>query len=396
MKVHVIGTGVISALGENSAANYHALSNGKHGITADSSYLDSFVSGIPVARVMQSNSELAEMLTVSDRLPRTALLGMTAAKEAVQPFIKEMAGARIGYISGTTVGGMDLTEGFFRQEMKGKGSGKLSDLIYHECGKISNLIAKEIGVIDFVTTLNTACSSSANAIMLASRMIKSGYLDFAIAGGTDALTAFTLNGFNTLLLLDNELCRPFDSSRKGLNLGEGAGYLLLASEKMSQKLGIDVHAEVSGYANASDAYHQTALSEDGTGPSLVLKNALEIAGIHPKDVGYINLHGTATTNNDIAEGVAIKKVFGDNVPAFSSTKAYTGHTLGASGGIEAVFTVQSIVNQKSIAALRFNTPMPETGLIPVTESKPLKIEHALSNSFGFGGNCCSLLFSRKH
>jgi 3-oxoacyl-[acyl-carrier-protein] synthase-1 len=289
---------------------------------------------------------------------------------------------------------MDNTEKFFYNYLKDKSAGKLHQIVNHECGKVSHLIAENIHATHFVTTINTACSSSANAIAFAARMIKSGRLDIVVAGGTDAITAFTINGFNTLLLLDNELCRPFDARRKGLNLGEGAGYLVLVSEKIASLPNIKILAELSGYGNASDSFHQTALSDEGAGPYLAMQQAIDMAGLTPHDIDYINLHGTATLNNDLAESNSINRLFYEKIPALSSTKSYTGHTLGASGGVEAVFSVLALLNQRTLPNLRFDVPMPETGLLPETVAQPKELKNVLSNSFGFGGNCCSLLFSK--
>ena len=394
MKVFIAGIGVFTAAGDDCAGNLSALLEKRHGIHASSSGIDNLMGDFPIARIMYSNSELAVRAGVSVSWPRTALLGVIAAKESAVSSGLDFSKYRTGFISGTTVGGMDSTENFFYSYSKDKNAGHISQVINHECGKISHLIAGAIRATDFVTTLNTACSSAANAIAFAARMIKSGRLDIVVAGGTDALTAFTLNGFNTLLLLDDELCRPFDARRKGLNLGEGAGYLVLVSEKIAHRTDSKVLAELSGYANASDSFHQTALSDEGNGPYLAMEGAVKRAGLSASDIGYINLHGTATSNNDISEGNAVLRLFADKLPALSSTKSYTGHTLGASGGVEAVYSVLALVNQTTLPNLRFEIPMPGFKLFPETEARHIELKHVLSNSFGFGGNCSSLLFSK--
>lgn len=394
MKVYIAGMGVCTALGENCATNLNALLEKRHGIHASSRDIDNMLDDFPIARIPLNNKHLARKADVSPNWPRTALLGVIAAREATASAGIDFSKYRFGFISGTTVGGMDLTESFFYSYIKNKNGGKLHQIINHECGKVSHLIAENIQATNFVTTLNTACSSAANAIAFAARMIKSGRLDIVVAGGSDALMAFTLNGFNTLLLLDNELCRPFDARRKGLNLGEGAGYLVLVSEKIANQSQSRVLAELSGYANANDSFHQTALSDEGVGPYLSMSGALNMAGVRASQVGYINLHGTATSNNDISEGIAISRLFGDQVPAMSSTKSYTGHTLGACGGIESVFSVQALMNQTTLPNLRFEVTMPEIELFPEADARSIDLNHVLSNSFGFGGNCCSLLFSK--
>jgi 3-oxoacyl-[acyl-carrier-protein] synthase-1 len=177
-----------------------------------------------------------------------------------------------------------------------------------------------------VSTVSTACSSSANSILFAARLIRQGILDVAIAGGADALTRFTLNGFNTLMILDREPCRPFDAKRNGLNLGEGAGYVVLASERVAASAP-KTYGRLSGYCNANDAYHQTASSPEGTGASLAMQGALKKSNLDPADIGYINLHGTGTQNNDLSEGMAVQKIFAPYYPPMSSTKAFTGIRL---------------------------------------------------------------------
>jgi len=253
------------------------------------------------------------------------------------------------------------------------------------------LIASYLGINDFITTISTACSSAANAIMLGARMIKHGLLDAAIVGGTDALCRFTLNGFNSLMILDKTHCRPFDRSRTGLNLGEGAGYLVLQSESSLQRT---PYCELSGYANTNEAYHQTGSSPEGDGAFLSMSEAIASSGISLEEIDYINVHGTGTPGNDASEGMALRRIFGEHVPPFSSVKAFIGHTLGASEGIEAVYSVLSIDKGLIYPNLNFTDAMPETGLIPETSfQEGIPIRHVLSNSFGFGGNDSSLLFS---
>ncbi len=255
-------------------------------------------------------------------------------------------------------------------------------------------MAEILGLTGFVSTVSTACSSSANSIMLAARMIRQGMLDVAVAGGVDALSTFTLNGFNTLMILDREPCRPFDQHRAGLNLGEGAGYVVLFSEKALAATGAHAWCRLSGWHNATDAYHQTASSPEGKGSFMAMTGALKIAGLQPDAIDYINVHGTGTPNNDQSEGTALRRVFGDACPAFSSTKAFTGHTLGASGGIEAVLSALSIRYGLIYPNLRFSTPIEGLDLAPETRfRRGENIRHVLSNSFGFGGNCSSLVFS---
>jgi 3-oxoacyl-[acyl-carrier-protein] synthase-1 len=197
------------------------------------------------------------------------------------------------------------------------------------------------------------------------------------------------------MILDNEWCRPFDESRAGLNLGEGAAYIVIESAESAAKRNVPVLAKVAGYANSNDAYHQTASSPDGKGATAAMQSTLQMAGISPKQVDYINAHGTATPNNDLSESTAIQNIFGDNWPPFSSTKAFTGHTLAAAGAIEAVYSVLSLQHNIIFPNLNFNNPIPEFNKRPITTLTNIEsLNYILSNSFGFGGNCSSLLFSK--
>ena len=219
---------------------------------------------------------------------------------------------------------------------------------------------------------------------------QNGLAKRAIVGGVDSLAKFTINGFNSLHILSADKCTPFDENRKGLNLGEGAAFLIL--EKEDAIAGKKVYAELTGYCNTNDAYHPSSLSDEGDGPYLSMKGALDTAGLLPGDISFINAHGTGTENNDLSESRAMLRLF-EKVPAFASTKANTGHTLGAAGAIEAVYSILNLVHQEVYAALNYKQPIAATGLEPVTAYAKTPLQHVMSNSFGFGGNCASLIFS---
>lgn len=387
----VAGEGVISAIGKNVRECLLALESGKAGM-GDITGLDTIYRGtIPVAEVRASDSDLQQLAGISEPASRTALLSLIAAREALDnASIPDPDRWRTGMVSANTVGGMDRTEAFFGRG----GRGKLREVVQHECGYTTEWVADRLNIRHYHTTISTACSSSANAIGFAAKLIRHGILDVAVAGGTDALTKFTLNGFNSLMILDRAWCKPFDNDRQGLNLGEGAGYLVLVSDAVAATLGRRTGCTLSGYANANDAYHQTASSPDGRGSWLAMKTAIQRSGLQPGDIDYINLHGTGTQNNDLAEGTAIRRLFDPRYPKMSSTKSFTGHTLGASGGIEAVFSVLAIRNGLVYPNLRFQTQMSELPFAPETSFlRGVHIRHVLSNSFGFGGNCSSLVFS---
>ena len=394
--VFIAGVGIISAIGNNVAECLSSFEKRESGI-GDITLMQTIHRNVlPVAEVKLTNEELAQITGLHVGTSRTTMLGVIAAKEALNDAaVPGIASLRTGFVSANTVGGMDKSEAFFVPFAADNSKGKLRDVFDHECGCVTEAIADELGIKDYMTTINTACSSSANAIFYGARLIKNDILDVVVAGGVDALTKFTLNGFNTLMILDKEFCKPFDQNRQGLNLGEGAGYVVLVSDKVAKTLSKRPYCTLGGYNNSNDAYHQTASSPDGTGSYLAMKGALKKAGIEPSAISYINLHGTGTANNDSAEGIAVKRVFDPHYPPVSSTKSFTGHTLGASGGIEAVFSALSIKYGLIYPNLRFETQMEELPYAPETKfQKDKEIAHVMSNSFGFGGNCSSLIFSK--
>jgi 3-oxoacyl-[acyl-carrier-protein] synthase-1 len=394
--VFIAGAGLISAIGLGKAGCLEALTHGRAGI-GDMRRLDSIYKGqLPVAEVPYDNRELAAMTGLSPDISRTALLSAIAAREALEDagLASDFRQWRTGFISANSVGGMDKTETFYPAFLADPRRGRLRDIVHHECGSVTDIVADYLGIRHFTSTISTACSSSANAILFGARMIRHNLLDVVIAGGTDALAKFTLNGFHTLMILDSVACKPFDENRRGLNLGEGAGYLVLVSERVAAQ-GHAPYARLSGYANTCDAFHQTASSPEGTGSLLAMRGALTKGGLQPTDISYINLHGTGTQNNDIAEGKAIQSLFAPHYPPMSSTKSFTGHTLGACGGIEAVFSVLSLSEGIIYPNLRLETPMKDLPFVPETTLRQNEdIRHVLSNSFGFGGNCTSLVFSK--
>jgi 3-oxoacyl-(acyl-carrier-protein) synthase len=253
-------------------------------------------------------------------------------------------------------------------------------------------MAEHFGCFTDYTTISTACSSAANALILGANMLKAGEADIVVAGGTEALSLFHLNGFNSLMILDKERCRPFDDTRAGLNLGEGAAFVVMETEEHARHRQAPIHAYLSGYGNACDAFHQTASSDNGEGAFLAMREALGMAGLQPADIDYVNAHGTGTPNNDQSESVALQRVFGSDLPPVSSTKGFTGHTTSASGSIEAVICLLAMHHGFIPANLGFAHPM-TSGIVPSIGADGCQLRHVLCNSFGFGGNDSSLVFS---
>lgn len=394
--VAVTGMGLISAIGNNVEENFASLTSGKIGISRITQIETVHAEEIMVGEVPVTNDELeAQLKLPKNTYSRTPLLAILAAKEALTNVgISDVNDYRTGLISSTTVGGMDKAEQYFYQYFEDDTHWNHINALH--AGDSTQKVAEAIGLQEsFVTTISTACSSAANAMMLGARMIKSGELDRVIVGGADSLSKFTINGFKTLMILSDTYNTPFDENRKGLNLGEAAAFLVLESDKIVAKENRKVLAYLKGYGNANDAYHQTASSENGDGAVLAMEKAFKVAGILPKDIDYINAHGTATPNNDLSEGRALLRVFGDNVPDFSSTKAFTGHTLAVAGGVEAIYSILALQHNVVYPNLNYKTPMKEFNLVPQTKLKHKEINTVLSNSFGFGGNCSTLIFSKK-
>jgi len=395
-KVAITGIGIISSIGNNVEENYRALISGQTGITKTDYLKTIHKDTLKFGEIKFSNLELEQKLNleVNHHFPRTSLLGAYAAKQAVtNAGIKSINEVPTGLISSTSVGGMDKTEKYFYEYFENEAVRKF--IMSHDAGETSHQIADYLGLKGFVTTISTACSSAANAIMMGARLIQSGKLERVIVGGSDALSIFTVNGFNSLMILTDDVNTPFDDNRKGLNLGEAAAYLVLESQEQLKKNNKKVLGYLSGYGNANDAFHQTASSENGEGATLAMQKAFKISGLKTSDIDYINVHGTATPNNDLSEGRAIQNVFGDKVPMFSSTKPFTGHTLAAAAAIEAVYSILALQNNVVFPNKNFKTPMKEFNLVPQTTLVETEIKHVLSNSFGFGGNCSTLIFSKS-
>jgi len=394
-KIVVTGLGIITAIGNNIEESYHSLVNQKSGIgpinVLQTIHKDNFVLG----EVKKSHDELIKMADVDPQKPwtRTSLLGIIAARQAfLDSGLDKNNDHKIGLVSATTVGGMDRSELHYTSFVRDAVFNPYIDT--HHAGDSTEKIADQLKIKDYLTTISTACSSSLNSIMFGARLIKNGIVDKVIAGGTDGLSKFTLNGFNTLMILDKDQCRPFDASRRGLNLGEGAAYIVLEREENAKAESKKIYATLSGYANANDAFHQTASSEEGDGPFLAMKNALDKGNISPEDVDYINVHGTGTDNNDLTEGRALIRLFGDKLPPFSSTKAYTGHTLGAAGSVESIISILSLQKNTMFPNINFKEVINEIGIRPISKVEKTELQHVLTNSFGFGGNDSSLLFSK--
>jgi 3-oxoacyl-(acyl-carrier-protein) synthase len=387
--VAIIGSGIVSAIGCTKSEVLTALLEERSGI-CEMLFLDSLHHEFPVGEVKMSNSKMKEMLGIEeDRIvSRTVLMGALAIKQAVEEAKPAMPSLpRIVIINGTTVGGMDITERFYNSMKIDKEY--LSLINHHDCGSCTSEMASICGINAEICTVSTACSASLNAIAVGADMLRREEADIVIAGGAEALSKFHLNGFNTLMILDKDRCRPFDDSRAGLNLGEGAAFVVMTrSDECANSLTKSLTIE--GYGNACDAFHQTATSDEGIGATLAMKEALSMAGLLPAEIDYINAHGTGTPNNDSTESEALMRVFGEHIPPVSSTKPFTGHTTSASGAIELIICQLAMENGFIPTNLGWTTPM-KRGIKPSVGTQHQKLHYVMCNSFGFGGNDTSLI-----
>lgn len=394
-RIVVTGIGVISAIGNNASENLSSLQNGKTGI-GKAQFLDSkYANELLFGEVKLSNEALRSGLDLTKvtGISRTELLAFTAFQEAVENAglsADELTAFDTALVSGTTVGGMVEMEAIHADANDNQEPSEF--VSSYRSGAHTLQLAKAFGLRGYTDTMNTACSSSANSIMLGARMLKAGKAKRAIVGGVDSLAKYTVNGFNSLQIFSDEITRPFDANRKGLNLGEGAAYLVL--EREEDAVGKEIWGEIGGYGNSNDAYHPSSMSPDAVGVRGAINGALQTAGLQPSDISYVNAHGTGTENNDYTEVHGMNQIF-DVVPPYTSTKSFTGHTLAASGAIEAVYSLLSIRHQEIYPTLNWQTQMPEFNSKPQTEFvASTKVNHVLSNSFGFGGNCSSLILSK--
>jgi len=393
-QIVVSGMGIISGIGNNVDETLDALLNMRCAINGIKHIQT--IHNLPCAEVAFTDKEMKDILSIpqSETATRTSLMGMVAVREALKSAkLTNWERLKVAFINGTTVGGMEKSELYYFDFLE---NDKYNNFIEaHDCGACTEKIADYFGGFSYVSTPSTACSSAANAIMLGAELIRTGVVDIAIAGGSECITKFHLNGFNSLMILDKNICRPFDETRAGLNLGEGAAYLVLESENLAKERHVEPLCVLSGYGNACDAYHQTASSPEGDGAVLAMSQALENSGLRPTEIDYINAHGTGTSNNDESEGRAVAKVFSERIPYISSTKSLTGHTTSAAGSVEAVVCVLAILNDFVPGNFNFSKQME---ILPFSPQKDVlrnvKLKHVLSNSFGFGGNNSSLVFSK--
>ena len=381
--VAITGVGIVSALGSGVAAHLKAMREGRTPLGPLTLFSPDDLGSFPVGEV--------DPALVPRRGPRCIRLALHAARQALGGRGFETPGL---LALGTTTGGILESERHFLKHRGAIGAEDRELLLYHAMGTVTDVLGRALGLSAEGHTFSTACSSSANAIGFgASVVARQG--GWALVGGVDSLARITYAGFHSLKLLSSAPCRPFDRHRRGLSLGEGAAFLLLESEEQARERGTPILGFVTGWGCASDAYHPTAPHPRGEGAVAAIQSALADAKLRPADVDYVNAHGTATPANDVSEGLALQRVFGDDCPLTSSTKGLTGHTLGAAGAIESVLSLIALSSGFVPATAGLEEPDPEIPIRHVPSgglARPLSV--VVSNSFGFGGNNTALVLSR--
>ena len=387
----ITGLGLVSAAGFGTEEVWRAVAAGTSGLKPLTLFQSPRYGQIVTGEIQRDLIALGAPTHSS----RSDKLGWLAAREAIADakIDFQTCGDRAGVLLGTSVGGSYDSELFLATLIK-RGKMRARPTRFHECSTTVDLIADSFGLFGPSMAIATACSSSALAIAQAAEMIMSGEADVMLTGGADSMSRMTWGGFHSLLLVDAAGCRPFDVTRSGMSHGEGAAVLILESEESARRRGAKILARLSGWGLSCDAYHATAPHPQGAGATAAMQSALHRAGLEPAAIDYVNAHGTGTRDNDIAETIALKTVFHNRVPPFSSTKRVFGHALAASGAMEAVVCIEALRHQELPPNPGFSKCDPAIGLEPVTELRHAPLSHVMSNSFGFGGNNGVLIFSK--
>jgi len=375
-----------TALGRGKAVMLEALRRGKGGLKAndfDRAELRAWIGRVAGLEEAPIGGALAEFDCRNNRLAAVGL-GQDGFKESVSRAKAKYGAQRVAVLLGTSTSGILRTELAYRQR---DAQGNLPrDLHYRHAQNlysITDFVRQVLALEGPAMTVSTACSSSAKVFASAARYIEAGVIDAAVVGGVDSLCLTTMHGFSSLQLVSDEPCRPFDAARKGMSIGEAAGFALV--ERGAGPLSL------LGYGESSDAYHMSTPQPDGEGALGAMEQALTRAGLEPVEIDYVNAHGTATPANDRAEDRALMRLFGKRVPV-SSTKGFTGHTLGAAGIVEAIVCFLALEHGLLPATLNSTAIEPGLESMVLLENRAAKVRRALSNSFGFGGSNCSLVF----
>lgn len=380
---------VVSAIGTGQAETLQSLREARGGLAPrrfETAALDSWLGVVDALDDVRLPPALADYDCRNNRLAELALRADDLAAHARRA--AERHGAeRVAVILGTSTSGVLQSEIAYRHRDADTGAlpGWLRFGQTHDNASLARYVRAALGLAGPAFVVSTACSSGAKAFASAARLIALGVVDAAVVGGVDTLCLTTLYGFNSLELLSPDVCRPWDAGRRGLSLGEGGAFALLQRDD-SEPAGW-----LLGCGESSDGYHMSSPHPDGAGAALAMRHALDDADLAAQDIGYVNLHGTGTPNNDAAEDTAVCAVFGETLPV-SSTKSATGHTLGAAGAVEAAITLLALRHGVVPAGLNVRERDPALRAHYVTEPLQRPLKAAASNSFGFGGSNACLVF----
>lgn len=393
----ITGIGVLSPIGNDRKEYFQSLRDGRSGITEIISFDISQYKCKIGGEIKNFDPQAYFSRYELRRLDKASWIVLAAAIQAVEDGQVNFSlydSHRCRVILGSTLGGMISGEKFHRTFLKRKDRNYASLLLDYPLTSAGNHVARTFNIEGGNCCISTACSSGTHSIGYAANLIEYDQADIIVAGGFDTMAQITYAGFGILRVMDNEFTKPFDKERKGLNLGEGVGILIIESLEKALQRNARIYAEVIGYGASCDAYHMTAPSTDGAGAAKAIEYAIQSAGIEKEEIDYINAHGTGTKYNDIMETKAIKCVFGARayqIP-ISSTKSLTGHTLGASGSLEAISAIFSISEQMVHPTINYQSKDPECDLDYVPNiARQVKVDTVLSNSFGFGGNNASII-----
>src|SRR4051812_97145 len=395
IRLAVTGVGIICSIGRNRSEVWRSIVESRAGIGK----LSKFPGETFPTDVAAEVGDLGELLPIDSRdakrMSRSDLLAVIAANEAISQAndgaTTPLSRDRAIVSTGTSTGGLLEGESFyFDRLVRGRSRVPVSRVLQQPTSGPSDAVARALNLGGGVLSNATACASAGVAIGMAGDLLRSRHADVAVAGGSDALCRLTYSGFNVLQAVDENPCTPFAADRKGITLGEGAAYLVIERWDDALARGATILAELCGYGATCDAHHPTAPHEDGRGAHAAMRGA--IAEGNGSRVDYVNAHGTGTLLNDSAETKAILAAVGDAVPV-SSSKSYFGHTLGASGGVEAVISVLALQHQLAPPTLRLHTAAADCTLDYIAHTpRPMAMTNVLSNTFGFGGSNVSLLF----
>ncbi|WP_394828842.1 beta-ketoacyl synthase N-terminal-like domain-containing protein [Pendulispora albinea] len=387
--ISITGIGLITSVGETRDATWSALMRGERGIFPIDLFDTTGQRAVLGGAVRHLTMDAAPKDQQGGAWSRSTLLALLAAREAMDQARIDPKRTRVGLVVGATTGGMFETEARLAELHVDPGAQEaLLEMLAHPLTSTGDCLDEAIGPFWQIRTLSSACSSGANALVVAAHWLLSGRVDAVVAGGTDGLCRLTLSGFNALAAIDPEPCRPFDRRRRGLNLGEGAGFLVLERTPRALGRGAVPIAELAGWSLGAEAHHITNPEPSGLAAGRIIAEALRDAGVDPALIDYVNAHGTGTPLNDPMESAALGQALGAELARIpvSTCKGQIGHTLAAAGAIEAGITALAVQKQAVVPTAGLEEPDPACPLVHVAGvGRPMRVRAAISNSFGFGG-----------